>query len=56
MDSWKISALVAVSLTVSGASEIPLLSTSALLKGIIEIPHFVLFSNSAEKRYRTSTR
>ena len=37
------------SLSVSVASNVPLLSTSELLRGISDIPHFVLFYNENEK-------
>ena len=43
MASWQILALIVVSLSISTASNLPLLNTSTLLKGISDIPHFILF-------------
>ena len=42
-------AINVVSLSVAGASNVPLLSTSELLKGILSIPHLVMFYKEEQK-------
>ena len=43
MTSWQTLTLIGVSLSISTASNVPLLNTSTLLKGITDVPHFILF-------------
>ena len=43
MPPWQILTLLGVSLSISTASNLPLLNTSTLLKGISDVPHFILF-------------
>ena len=49
MGTWNILALLICSLSVSGASNVPLVSTLALLNGISDTPYFVLLYDSASK-------
>ena len=42
MTSWEALTLILISISVTGAYNVPTLSTPALLKGIADIPHFVL--------------
>ena len=48
MADSRILMLSCIFLFLSGASDVPLLSTSELLKGILEIPHFVMFYNEED--------
>ena len=43
MATWQILASIIVSLSVSTASDVPLLDISSLKEGISNIPHFILF-------------
>ena len=40
---WRILILIVISPSAFGASIVPLLSTPALLNGINDTPHFILF-------------